>query len=43
MARMPIEIIAGGVVLVALILAWRCPKDEIPELAHALGRWFGRK
>ena len=33
-------IFAGGVILVALVLAVRCPADRIPELARWLGRWF---
>lgn len=39
--RMPLDIIAGGAILVALILAWRCPKEKIPDLARALSRWLG--
>jgi hypothetical protein len=40
MASVAVVIIAGGFVLVALILAWRCPRDKIPELARAFARWF---
>jgi hypothetical protein len=38
---MALDIIAGGVILVALVLAIRCKRDDIPSLAQALSRWFG--
>lgn len=38
---MPYAILAAGIVLVPVILAWRCPEDKIPELARALARWLG--
>ncbi len=38
-----VYILAVGFVLVALILAWRCPKEKIPELAQALSCWFRKK
>jgi hypothetical protein len=38
-----LSIIAGGFVLVALTLAFRCPKEKIPDLARALARWFARE
>lgn len=37
---MALSILAGGVILVALVLAVRCNRDDIPSLARALSRWF---
>jgi hypothetical protein len=37
------SVFAVGIVAVALVLAWHCPKEKIPELAHALSRWFGHE
>jgi Sec-independent protein translocase protein TatA len=42
MAQIGIGIIAVGIVIVALVLAVRCPADKIPELARWLGGWFRR-
>jgi hypothetical protein len=39
---MGLDILAGGIVLVTLILAIRVKKEDIPELARQLARWFGR-
>jgi hypothetical protein len=36
-----LTILAVGIVTVALVLALRCPKELIPELARALARWLG--
>jgi hypothetical protein len=36
-----LDILCGGFVLVALVLAVRVPREKIPELARALARWFG--
>jgi hypothetical protein len=37
---MAVEIIACGVAAVALVLAVRVKREDIPELARALSRWF---
>jgi branched-subunit amino acid aminotransferase/4-amino-4-deoxychorismate lyase len=36
-----LTILAAGIVLVALVLALRVPRDKIPELAAQLARWLG--
>jgi hypothetical protein len=37
---MALIIIAGGVVLVALVLSLRVDRDDIIKLAEAFGRWL---
>jgi hypothetical protein len=37
---MALNIIAGGVVLVALVLSLRVKRDDITKLAEAFSRWF---
>jgi hypothetical protein len=34
-------ILAGGIVLVAVMLVIKCPRDKIVELAEAFARWIG--
>jgi hypothetical protein len=39
---MAADILAGGVILVALVLALRVKRDDIPRFTNGLGRWFRR-
>jgi hypothetical protein len=38
---MGLDILAGGIVLVALVLAIRVRREDIPALARQFARWFG--
>jgi hypothetical protein len=39
---MALDIFFGGMSFVALVLAIRVNRDDIPKLGDALGRWFRR-
>jgi hypothetical protein len=42
MGSMALDIMADGIILVALVLALRVRREDIPKFTDGLGRWFRR-